>query len=358
MPKMNQITDKTPAYEIGLIERACAATTKVTGLEFQFQVEPLGGLTGAVHDKVFVLRKGVQAAQYRVLVREPLNPATAQAAALGTRLQKKKLLFVARHVPKTTAEQLRAEGFQFIDTAANAYLEVAGLYVFIAGGLAPREEQQEKTRLRKPRAFTTAGLKVLFVLLCDPAFAGGIGTLRDIGKRAGVALGTVHQVVEDLKGFGYLAVLPGGDQRLRDREKLTHRWADHYPLQLRPKLKPRRFMAADKDWWRNLDITKYGGCWGGETAAALLGKHLRPEIATIYATAMPAQLIAEHRMRPDPRGNVEILEKFWHFNDPEYPAIVPPLLAYADLLLTGDGRNIEAAAHLQERYLARFVDQD
>ena len=352
---MNLVPDTARNREIELIERACVAMANATGLEFKHHPEP-PGRTGEVRETVLVLRKGTQAARYRVQVREPLTLAAAKATALGIGGQKKKLLFIAKHIPKNIAEQLRAEGFQFIDTAANAYLDAGGLYVFIAGGVGPKEDRQEKRLPRKPRAFATAGLKILFVLLCDPAFARGLGTLREIGKRAGVALGTVHQVIEDLKNLGYLAVLPGGDQRLRDREKLLLRWADHYPLQLRPKLNPRRFATADTDWWRNTDITKYGGCWGGETAAALLTARLRPEITTIYVTAMPAQLIAERRMRPDPRGNVEILEKFWHFEDLDHPAIVPPLLAYADLLFTGDGRNIEAAAHLHEKYLARLVD--
>lgn len=349
---INPAPDRARNREIELIERACVAMTDATGLEFKFQPAP-PGQTGDTRETVFVQRKGTQIARYRVQIREPLTLAAAMATALEIGGQKKKLLFIAKHVPKNIAEQLRAEGFQFIDTAANAYLDAGGLYVFIAGGVVPKEDRQEKRLPRKPRAFATAGLKILFVLLCDPAFANGLGTLREIGKRAGVALGTVHQVIEDLKNLGHLAVLPGGDQRLRDREKLLLRWADHYPLQLRPKLNPRRFTTADTDWWRNTDIVKYGGCWGGETAAALLTDHLRPEIATIYATAMPAQLIAERRMRPDPRGNVEILEKFWHFEDLDHPAIVPPLLAYADLLFTGDGRNIEAAAYLHEKYLAR-----
>ncbi len=352
---MNPVLDTARNPEIELIERACVAMTNVTGLEFKLHLEP-PDRTGDVRETVLVLRKGTQVARYRVQVREPLTPAAARAAALAIGGQKKKLLFITRHIPKNTAKQLQAEGFQFIDTAANAYLDAGGLYAFIAGGVVPKEDRQEKRRPRKPRAFATAGLKVVFALLCNPAFARGLGTLREIGMGAGVALGTVHQVIEDLKNLGYLAVLPGGGQRLRDRKKLLLRWADHYPLQLRPKLNPRRFTTADTDWWRNTDIAKYGGCWGGETAAALLTDHLRPEIATIYATAMPAQLIAERRMRPDPRGNVEILEKFWHFEDLDHPAIVPPLLAYADLLFTGDGRNIEAAAHLHEKYLARLVD--
>lgn len=347
---INRIPEPAVRTDNAIIERACAAMTNATGLEFRFQADlpDRGGAT------VLVMRKGRQVARYRVQVRDPLTAAAAQVEMLGPGGRKRKLLFVAIHVPKDTAEELRAGGLQFIDTAGNAYLDVAKLFVFIAGGPAARAD--DKAPRLKPRVFGPAGLKVLFALLCDTAPI--VGTYREIEKRAGVALGTVHKVIDYLKNLGYLAALPDGGHRLRDREKLIFQWVDYYPLQLRPKLDPRRFLTTDNDWWRNTDIRKYGGYWGGETAAALLTDYLRPEVTTVYAAAIPAQLIAERRMRPDPRGNVEFVQKFWHFDDPDHPAVVPPLLAYADLIFTRDGRNIEAAAHLHERYLVRPIDKN
>lgn len=347
---INRIPEPAARTDNAIIERACAVMTNATRLEFKFEVD-LPDQGGAA---VFVMRKGRQVARYRVQVRDTLTAAAAKAEMLGPGGRKRKLLFVATRIPKDTAEELRAGGVQFIDTAGNAYLDAAGLFVFIAGGAAPRADN--KAPRLKPRVLGPAGLKVLFALLCDAAPI--IGTYREIEKRAGVALGTVHKVIDDLKNLGYLVALPDGGHRLRDREKLNLQWADYYPLQLRPKLDPRRFLTTDNDWWRNTDIARYGACWGGETAAALLTDYLRPEVATVYAAAIPAQLIAERRMRPDPRGNIEFLQRFWHFDDPEHPAVVPPLLAYADLIFTRDGRNIEAAAHLRERYLARPIDKD
>ena len=49
-------------------------------------------------------------------------------------------------------------------------------------------------------------------------------------------------------------------------------------------------------------------------------------------------------MRADPIGNVEILDTFCNFDpDNDFPDVVPPILAYADLLATRDGRDVEAA---------------
>jgi hypothetical protein len=79
-------------------------------------------------------------------------------------------------------------------------------------------------------------------------------------------------------------------------------------------------------------------------------QHLEPQTATIYAQDNAKRLIAEQRMRADPTGDVEILDVFW--NADEVPAVgdvVPPLLAYADLTGTTDGRNLEAAKMIYER---------
>jgi hypothetical protein len=61
-------------------------------------------------------------------------------------------------------------------------------------------------------------------------------------------------------------------------------------------------------------------------------------------------LVAALRLRANPAGNVEVLDAFWNFeSDPQFPDVVPPVLAYADLLATRDGRNIETANMIYEQ---------
>jgi hypothetical protein len=53
---------------------------------------------------------------------------------------------------------------------------------------------------------------------------------------------------------------------------------------------------------------------------------------------------------------VEVLARFWHCDhELAGQGVVPPLLIYADLLATGDLRNIETAKVIHERYLAGLV---
>lgn len=86
--------------------------------------------------------------------------------------------------------------------------------------------------------------------------------------------------------------------------------------------------------------------------------YLRPHAITIYLHKQQGQknltkLVAENRLRPDVKGDIEILDAFWDFDDErQMPETVPPLLAYADLLATLDPRNLEAAKLIHDQYLA------
>ena len=94
--------------------------------------------------------------------------------------------------------------------------------------------------------------------------------------------------------------------------------------------------------------------WSGEVAAARITGNLKPVAQTIYvAPASMAncmkQLASTHRPKPDPYGQIEILEKFWNLPaDPKHPDIAPAILVYADLMATLEPRNSEAAKMIWE----------
>ena len=64
------------------------------------------------------------------------------------------------------------------------------------------------------------------------------------------------------------------------------------------------------------------------------------------------KLVAAHRFRADPEGDIEILDQFWHLPiNLERGDIVSPLLVYADLIATLDPRNLDAAKLVREKYI-------
>ena len=268
------------------------------------------------------------------------------------------LLLVAPYITTATAERCRDMKLFFLDGAGNAYIELPGFYLFITG----KKRTADLLPTEGRRIATTAGLKIVFAILCRPQLLAA--TYREIAAAAGVALGTVGLVIKHLEArkhivaFGKLAIKDGiGEMKWRhkllDPERLLQEWVAYYPATLRPKLNARRFRGPNLDWTEKADLRPYGAYWGGEVAAQRLTGYLQAETATIYIQHKPTQLVADYRLRADVRGGIEILDVFWNPDQiPHEPDLVPPILAYADLMATADARNLEAAKLIHNEHIA------
>jgi hypothetical protein len=263
-------------------------------------------------------------------------------------------LLVAPYITREVAEHCRKLRLPFIDTAGNAYLEAAGLLVYVVGEARPVELRQGNFRALNP-----AGLKLTFTLLCRPRLLDE--NYRNIAAAAGVALGTVGADMKDLEARGFFNLETHPHLRkLLDPKRMLEEWVTHYPITLRPKLNLGRF-RADPERLQHTALAPLNAYWGGEPAAEKLTHYLKPAHFTIYTGEPIAKLVAAGRMRAEAGGNVEILEKFWNFpagptDKNGAPDIVPPILAYADLLATHDGRNAEAARMIYEQRIGPAFD--
>jgi hypothetical protein len=263
-------------------------------------------------------------------------------------------LLVAPYITREVAEHCRQLRLPFIDTAGNAYLEAAGLLIYVVGQARPVEPRQGNFRALNP-----AGLKLTFALLCRPRLLDD--NYRNIATAAGVALGTVGAAIKDLaaRGFFNLETHPHL-RKLLDPKRMLEEWVTHYPITLRPKLNLGQF-RADPEPLQHTALAPLNAYWGGEPAAEKLTRYLKPAHFTIYTGEPIAKLVAAGRMRAEAEGNVEILEKFWkfptaHADKNDAPDVVPPILAYADLLATNDGRNAEAARMIYEQRIEPAFD--
>ena len=284
---------------------------------------------------------------------------TLTRATLGIAIQRVnrfqgKGVLITRYVTPPLADELRRANVQFLDMAGNAYLNAHPLFIFIKGNRPVELHVAEPVK----RAFRPAGLQVLFALLSNPGLENA--TFREIAGIANVALGTVGWVMGDLKEKGYLVDMGKKGRHLVHKDKLLERWVAAYPDQLRPKLVVGRFRTADHLWWEKVNIGEFQACWGGEIAAALLTKYLKPQCATIYVMAPPAKLILQNKMQKDPKGNIEILQTFWGLDrqTAHQDDLAPPLLIYADLLATGDPRNIETAKLIYDQTITRLIGEN
>lgn len=283
-----------------------------------------------------------------VEVKWSVSPATLGAALAQITAFGKPGILITRYVTPQLAERLKAQNVFFLDTAGNAYIRTPHLFIYVIGRKLPVLAVRE----RAVRALRPTGLKVIFALLCRPELINA--SYRDVADLAGVALGTVNSVFFDLRRLGYLDETKARGRIVNDRRGLVNKWAGAYAQELRPRLKPQRYRVADADWWKRGDLAKLDMWLGGEPAAGILTKHLRPEIVTIYGDTHFTALARRIKPVKDEYGNLEVLQKFWTFDvlqaGKTYP-LVPPLLIYADLLLTGDARNIESAQLIRERFL-------
>lgn len=327
-----------------ILQRAVTAFETVTGLHTRLDTlaKPAALLDIAIEGRIL---------RFATLIKTIDRFQTIGAIATKTDGAEYPDLLVAPYITAETAEQCRALKLPFIDTVGNAYIETAGLFVFVTG--KPRPHRALATPAY--RALTPAGLKIIFALLNHPPLSAA--PYREIAKLARVALGTIGEALADLQQRGHLTPEKPGPRRLLAPGRLTEEWAAHYPVKLRPKLNARRYTAPTADWWQNADIRQHRACWGGEIAAAKLTGILKPARITIYTHGKPDQLILGQRLRPDANGEIEILETFWTLDETRQPNdVAPPLLVYADLMATTDARNIETAKLIRDQYLVHAHD--
>lgn len=297
------------------------------------------------------VRKGRGAWRFTVEVKPWLTTAAIGLIAQRIREEGGKWIICTRYAPANLAMEMKNLRIPFIDTAGNAFMDEAGLFIYIKG--QKPTTQYEDRAIGRP--FRPAGLQVIFALLCNPGLEKR--TYREIAVAAKTALGTIDGTLRELKHAGFLVELEARGRRLVKRKELLTKWVTTYPDELRRKQLIGRFTAPDPKWWIGLDQLPNAALWGGEVAAALMTKYLIPQKQTVYVDNDPHDLVVRFKLRKDPRGDIEILRKFWHFHTPAPGKNnVPPLLVYADLMATGNERNIETARQIYERDLRQHLE--
>lgn len=301
-------------------------------------------------DYEFSLRAGKETRpkSYLAVIRKNINPATIGEVAVLSKQTQDKLVLITEYVSQPQAMKLRELGISFFDTAGNAYFNEPGLYVFAMG------QKAEQTKERVPRLFRPPGMKLIFAFLNNPELLNK--SYRAISTATGVPTPTVGIFMGDLEKAGYLIKLADNERIIVRRKELFRRWVENYGESFRPTLNSVRFRSTKHDgrWWENVDIKDYTAFWGGETGAAKIIGHLKPEIATIYSDSLLPRFQAKYGLVRDKFGNIEILNKFWTAG--ELGDAAPPLVIYADLMLTADRRNLETAQMIYERYLAEIAE--
>ncbi|MET1115955.1 MAG: type IV toxin-antitoxin system AbiEi family antitoxin [Comamonas sp.] len=250
-------------------------------------------------------------------------------------------LLVVPYLSPQLAQECQRLGLNFIDMAGNVHIDAPGHFVFVSGNPRPKAA----SAVAQQGALRTAnGLRVIFALLTQPDLVSQ--TQRDIAAHAGVALGSVGRALEDLQQLGHLSPGKGPTRRLLAVDELMRTWVQHYRVSLRHKLQPRRYSLFGNKSWQDIELLPGDAVWGAEAAVHRMNGYIQPVEATIYSWVPRQRFIVEHRLRPEPQGNVEVLDAFWNSPSRSDSLIAPTLLVYADLMGSPDGRSREVAAML------------
>ena len=337
-------------YEKALLNKALLVLEKNTDVEVELLKMCLS--KHRYHDAVVKLEKNSIAEEFVVHLKH--RPSVPQLGLLinnhsGSEDDNAKMLLVADYVNPNLSKFLKKNECNFIDSVGNAYLKFGTILVYITGN----KPLKSPSKALSSRAFQSTGLKLIFTLLSQPEDIIN-RSYRDLSEISGVSLGSIVGIVNDLKAAGYLSADKKDERKWLDKEGLIERWVVAYSEKLRPKLVLGYYQSLQENWRKKVDILSYDAYWGGEVAADSLTHYLRPEFSTIYADESLGRLILMNGLKEvqdRSSANVEILQKFWNFRSLEDTGLAPVLLVYADLIASGDSRNLETAKLIYGEYL-------
>ncbi|SDR61079.1 type IV toxin-antitoxin system AbiEi family antitoxin [Paraburkholderia tuberum] len=349
------VTDRLSATEQTALSLACEAFSAATQ---RFHAEPRVDVTPSPDAADAAIHFSVSGKHFDMPVVIAANAGSPSAAAAlvqkNARLDDpagaRPVMLVTSHVSSRLAENLIANRIPFVDTAGNVYLEQPELTVMITGRENPRLRRTDITS----RSTTPKGLRVSFALATQPGLVEQ--PYRTIANQSGVALNTVNLAVDDLIARR-LVIIKNDRRMIVHRRHFIKDWVSHYATGLRTKLGARRYASGvGIDWWQGAPLADFNARLGGECAAEALTHANKAVSVTVYAHGgVSSPLVKAARLRPDPHGEVEILESFWpEHAEPNWdvaPRVVHPVLVFADLMLSSDSRNQAVAQTLYERFL-------
>ncbi len=139
------------------------------------------------------------------------------------------LMVVAENIFPKLKEILREKKIAYLDTAGNIYANIGNNFIWIDGN-KPLQEKKPVTN----RAFTKTGLKTVFYLLLNKDAINM--PHRKLAEVTEVALGNIKNVIEGLRGTGFVLQVNDTTLKLQNKNALFERWITGYREILKPAL--------------------------------------------------------------------------------------------------------------------------
>lgn len=270
---------------------------------------------------------------------------------IDTALITKNYLLIAETIFPKIKEELRKQGIAYLDAAGNIFLQTTNYYLRIEGF------KSQQTQLEKPnRAFKATGLKLIYLFLMNGDLLNQ--PQRTMAGEAGIALGNINYILNGLKEQKFLIQKGRTEFQIINRNELLQRWMSGFEEKLKHTLHIGNFRFAKKEDevnWMQLKLKRNQTFWGGEPAGAIITQYLQPEVFTIYTEETRKDLIKNYRLVPEQNGIIKGYKKFWKDYEGFNETVVHPILAYTDLLNTGNSRCIETAKMIYDKFIKQNI---
>ena len=275
------------------------------------------------------------------------------AAACETLKEPAKIL-ISDYINTELGARLRAAKVNYIDKVGNAYLDLAPIFVLIEGKVPNTSSLSDKTA----KLFTETGMKVICAFLTNDDLLNA--NYRSVADHANVSMGTIGWVLRELRDQDY-TVEEYRSRMWKNKSKLIKTWVSEYS-----KLKDKHQLgirySQDPNWWKNIDLNKYGAVFGGELAGLhqVEDNDFVPKEGVIYLDHShyrqfnrDLRLILPEHVGENDFFKIDIRTKFWgKTQDLDLLSnTTHPFITYADLMDTWDPINISAAKKIADKYL-------
>lgn len=269
---------------------------------------------------------------------------------IGQHHQPNAFLVGANYITPKSKEALKTNGINYIDSYGNAFLDLKNLKIFIEKGNAKPVYNVYS------EVFTRAGGQVLLHLLLKPDLINA--NYEHLAEVSCVSLGTVSKTINGLINEGFVVKWDTEKKyQLIRREELLDKWVTLLNEKILPTHKIGNYRFSTPEHFKIKDSSStLESCWGNEYGAKIITNYLNPEKYSFFTNRGKADLIGPFKMIPDVNGDICVYKSFWkprsielfhHYSE----TAANPLLIYAELIYTGNDRNIETAKIIFDEYI-------
>ncbi len=339
-----------------IIRESVKTLGSIPGAKTEFMVQKVGGPFAGV----FKLSGPWGETYYYIKVVPKLTPALTDLVIHQIKTsptpQNANPLLVSHYISPKLAAKFKSSGIEYADCAGNLFLNQLPLYVHIGGQKhAPKAPGAD-------RLFRTAGLKLIYVLLRNRLSVSA--TYRMLADDAGIALGAIGSLLEELEKRGNIASDEYQTRSLCHIEELLQRWQLGYIETLRPRLLLQRcrqtagFLVEHLPGQIQSLPNGKNILIGGELGASMMISDLAPSSAILYLNPEEQlKTMLQLHLTPADDGNVLLIQPFgrqchWTGLQPDGLTLADPLLTFAELKGNAD----KAAEKMYRQYLLPRID--